>query len=125
MGVARRAEGAKDMTREQRIHERQRSARIHALGGYTRDEYLKTKRERDWLAKERSMRVYVAEAAAIKYGDIAELMLYSDDSAVKAQLTQKLLAEAAEHVEIWEQPMRLEGLEAVKYVGRLYLAEGD
>ncbi len=113
------------MKREQRINERQSSARIHALGGYTRDEYLKIKRERDWLAKERSMRVYVAETAAIKYGDIAELMLYSDDSAVKAQLTQKLLEEAAEHVEIWEQPMRLEGLEAVKYVGRLYLAEGD
>lgn len=113
------------MRREQRIHERQKRSRLKALDGYTRDEYLKTKRERDWLAKERSMRVYVAEAAAIKYGDIAELMLYSDDSAVKAQLTQKLLEEAAEHVEIWEQPMRLNALEAVKYTGRLYLAEGD
>lgn len=113
------------MRREQRIHERQKRSRLKALGGYTSDEYTKIERERDWLSKERSMRVYVAEAAAIKYGDIVELMLYSDDSEVKAQLTQKLLEEAAEHVEIWEQPMRLEGLEAVKYVGRLYLAEGD
>lgn len=113
------------MRREQRIHERQRSARIHALGGYTSDEYTKIKRERDWLSKERTMRVYVAEAATIKYGDIVELMLYSDDAAIKAQLTQKLLEEAAEHVEIWEQPMRLNGLEAVKYTGRLCLAEGD
>lgn len=113
------------MRREQRIHERQKRSRLKALGGYTSDEYTKIERERDWLAKERSMRVYVAEAAAIKYGDIAELMLYSDDSAVKAQLTQKLLEEAAEHVEIWEQPMRLNGLEAVKYTGRLCLAEEE
>lgn len=41
MGVARRAEGAKDMTREQRIHERQRSARIHALGGYDKETFYK------------------------------------------------------------------------------------
>lgn len=52
-------------------------------------------------------------------------MLYSDDSAVKAQLTQKLLEEATERIEIWERPMRLDGLEAVKYVGRLYFADGE
>lgn len=113
------------MNRQRRIHERQKRSQIKRLGGYTKDEYTKIKRERDLLVKERTMRVYVAEAAAIKYGDIAELMLYSDSATIKAQLAQKLLEEAAQRIEIWEHPMRLDGQEAVKYVGRLCFAEED